>query len=167
MTETPIREKYYRLADHLGLDLLDMEGGFMRTPRVLQDAGELAAKADEASNLARHALDIAVATVADRLRQVPVNGKEPSQARIESMVPLDPDVQHARNAHAAAIYDAKICSALFESFKQQAFLLTKAADMVVAGYITPAALNNQLRGEIRRARVAAEEQEKRYARPGS
>jgi hypothetical protein len=97
-----------------------------------------------------------------RIREVPVNGKEPSQARIDSMVPLDPEVVAAKTAVATATYAADVCTKLHKSFESQARLLSKVSDLHASGYFVPPmtpALHNQRRAEMRDAHVERRRQE--------
>ena len=146
--------------------MLDLEGDFTKTPRILEEVAELAARAEEAKNIAKHNLDIAVAEASDRIRQ-PWLAQGAAQTRIDSdlriLVPLAPEVRAAREDYTATIRDADLCAGLFTTIKDQSRLLGKAADMLCSGYINPATLNDQRRAEIRRATNAQE----RVRRPQS
>jgi hypothetical protein len=147
-------ERYERLRRYVGLDLLDIEGMFMQTPRLVEDAAELAARADQAENIAKHNYDLAVAEASDRIRQ-PWVVQNTAQGRIDSelkiMVPMCPDVVEARRTHTNSIYFAKACEGLFTTLKEQSRLLGKAADMVNSGYIKPSTLLARSRAAGRQA----------------
>jgi hypothetical protein len=159
-----ILTRYQRLSKYVGLDLLDLERCFMVTPNALQEAGELVAAADQVKNETRDVLAVAVAAAADRQRQVLIGGKEPSQARIDSLIPLDRDVMIAKKALSDATYEADLCQVLFRSLEVQSRLLGKAADMVVAGYLSPTVLQDQARAGLRAARIAADRETVRRRR---
>jgi hypothetical protein len=152
--QSDIIKRYYQLRTYLGINLLDLDRAYMETPRIIQDAVELAAEAAANENSADHILDVLMSEASSRIRAVPVAGKEPSEARIKSLLPLEQDVMDARTALEKARYEAQLCTGLFRSFESQARLLGKASDMVIAGYITPSAAINKQRDEIRQARVA-------------
>jgi hypothetical protein len=149
-------ERYERLRDRIGIDLLDMEHMFQMTPQTLQQAGELAAAADLDLMIAKHNRDIAVATTASRIREA--GGPDRPVTRLEldlkTMVPLDPDVRTAQQAVWEATYVSDLCTALFKVWDTQSRLLGKAADMVNSGYIAPHALDAAMRSEISSARDA-------------
>lgn len=149
-----LMEEYNRLRFYLGIDLMDLEQAFMTTPRILQDAGELAAAADAVENLTKHALEVTRAETADRLRQSASasSGRELSEARINSLLPLHEEVREAVRAYDDAIRQAQICQALYKSLEVQSRLLTKAADMLISGFITPTSIHDARRAEINRVR---------------
>ena len=125
---------------------------------MVEAAGVLAADADRVENDAKHNYEIARAAAAARLRQTPIGGKEPSQARIDSMLPLEEDVQQARIALDDASYEAQVCTVLFRSMETQSRLLTKASDMVISGLISPDAALDARRRDMRQARMASRPQ---------
>jgi hypothetical protein len=149
-----IIERYDRLKQYLGIDMLDLEHSFMVTPRVLEDVGELAALADQIKNIAKHQLDIAMSTAANRIRE-PWVASNTAQTRIDSelriMVPLAPEVIEARDKFNRTIYEAECCASLFTSLKEQSRLLGKAADLLTTGFIKPSALSDRRREEYRRS----------------
>jgi hypothetical protein len=149
-----VRDRYYQLQQYLGIDLSELEDAFMKTPRVLQDAAELAARADFVHSVAKHTLEIVKAEAGARIRAVLVGGKEPSEARIAASVPLDEEVKQAFRAIDDAAYEADICTALHKSLHEQVYLLNKAADMVLAGFITPTSINEHRRAQIHAVRTA-------------
>jgi hypothetical protein len=157
MPDSPIIARYNELRHYLGLELLDMlelERAYMQTPRIIEEAGQLAASADKTENDAKHNLDIAKAAAGERIRSIPVAGREPSEARVTSLLPLEPDVQEARNILDQARYEAQVCESLYKALETQSRLLAKATDMVLSGYITPTAAYEDRRAEVRQARIA-------------
>jgi len=155
-----ILDRYERLTRYVGLDLLDMEEMFMRTPRIHQEAGELAVQAEQAKAIAKHNVELAIASAAAELREIPVDGPRgrgtPSEARIDSMVVLDETVRQAQEALITATAEAGVCTVLYRTLGEQSRLLAKAADMVTSGYLNPVALHDQRRAEYRRARAEAD-----------
>jgi len=158
-----ILDQHHKLSRYVGLDLLDMEEMFMRTPRIHQQAGELAVQAEQIKAIAKHNLELAIATAAAELREVPVDGPRgrgtPSEARIDSMVVLDEKVRQAQEALIAATAEAGVCTVLYRTLGEQSRLLAKAADMVTSGYLNPVDLHNQRRAEYRRARAEADREQ--------
>jgi hypothetical protein len=152
-TTVSIRDRYYQLQRYLGIDLNELEDAFMTTPRVLQDAAELAARADNAHSVTKHTLEIVKAEAGARVRAVLIGGKEPSEARIAASIPLDDEVKQAFRALDAAAYEADICTALAKNLHDQVFLLNKAADMVLAGFITPRSIDEHRRAQIHAVRT--------------
>jgi DNA polymerase III delta prime subunit len=145
---------------------LEIDRAYMETGKILQQAGELAAEADAQESAAKHTLDIIKAEASERLRAIPVGGKDPSEARIASLLPMEQDVQDAREAFDRSHYEAQVCETLYKSLADQSRLLTKASDMIMGGYISPSAAYEDRRNEIRRARVAADrEGQERIGRP--
>lgn len=156
MTANDLIDRYYELRQHLGIDLLDLEHAFMVTPRVIQDAAELAAKADNVKNVAKHTLDIVKAEAGERIRSpARPGGRDLSEARVAAVLPLDPQVQEARRLYDNATYEADLCTALHQSLRDQSFLLSKTAEMVIAGFISPTTAHEHRREEIVAARAAA------------
>jgi hypothetical protein len=158
-------DRYYELRQHLGIDMMELEHAFMITPTAIQDAAELAAKANNAQAAAKHTVDIVKAEASERIRSQPIHGKDPSEARIASIIPLDHEVQEAWRQLATATYESDICDALYQSLREQGFLLSKTADLVIAGFISPTTVHEQRRAEIHAARVAANNKSKNLARP--
>jgi hypothetical protein len=170
IADSPLMDRYRDLEKHLGIDMTDLEHAFMATPRILQEAGELAAKADEYKVLAKYAIEVASAEAAQRIREVQVpnyQGKmaEPSQNRIDSQLPLCEEVQQAHRLYARASYEAEVCASLHEAFAHQSRLLSKTADMVVSGFITPGVLQDQRRADYQRARREQVKPNSRMHRP--
>jgi len=157
----PILERYKKLSQYVGLNLLDLEHCFQVTPNAIQEAGELVAAADMIRDQAKNAVLVAMAEAGERMRLVLVGGKEPSQVKIDSMMPLDPEVQAAKQVVSTSTYEADLCAALFRALETQARLLGKAADMVVSGYLTPTALNDQRRAQANDERQRARENMRR------
>ena len=162
-----ILERYERLRQYLGLDIRDLENQFIRVPRIQQEAAELAAAANQVVEFAKYNLKLAEAQAAAHIREVPVHGKEPSQARIDSMVPLDPEVQAAQKAVIVATNEAQHCSGLVKSFDSQSWLLRKASDLASTGYFSPSQLREQRRQELRDANRENARKEGNVARPHS
>lgn len=166
---TTILEEHERLRQFLAKDPLDIERSFMTVPMIQQEAGELAARAIRVLDVAENNVKIARANVADRIRQILVHGKEPSQARIDSMLPKDEEVQQAEQVCRDAKYEASICRTLCESLKSQSMMMHKVADLVTAGFFQPSVLTDRAREEMRRARIAADQsksgKEGRITRP--
>ena len=150
VTDT-IMERYERLSQYLGLDIRDLEKEFIRVPRIQQEAAELAAAAAQVVEYAKYNIRVAEAEAAARIREIPVHGKEPSQARIDSMLPLDPEVQAAHKALIVATNEAVHCSGLAKSFDSQSWLLRKASDLASTGYFQPPWQIDQRRQELRDA----------------
>jgi hypothetical protein len=166
--DSPILLRYYDLRQYMGLDLLNLDRAYMETSKILQEAGELAAKADYIENASRHTLDIIRAEASARLRTILIHGKEPSEARIAAMLPLETDVQDAREALDKARYEAAACSSLYKSLEAQSRLLGKASDMVMSSYYAPtAAYADKRRVEMRDTKVIERKQpsEKQVGRP--
>lgn len=159
--DSEIVKRYYELREHLGFDLTDLDHAFMVTPRILEEAGELVAQADKVENVAKHVWEIVKAEAGERLR---ANGIT-TEARIASMLAAEDDVQDARRAYDLAVFEAKVCASLHRALDTQSRLLMKAADMIVAGYLSPTAINAQRRAEIRAARTAADGERRALARP--
>jgi len=157
----PIMERYYQLRTFLGIDTLDLDRAYQETPRILQDAGELSADADANEAAMRHTYDVIKAEASHRIRTVMVAGKEPSEARIDKLLPLEQDVQDARVALDTAHRMAQVCNSLYRSMESQARMLPKASDMVMGGYITPSAAYDQRRKDIRQAHIAAATESRR------
>jgi hypothetical protein len=159
-----IHRRYYELREFLGIDTNDLDRAFMHTPRIMQDASELAADANAHENALQHMYEIIKAEASKRIRSVMVAGKEPSEARIVALLPLEPEVQAARTELIEAKRDAHVCSDLHRSFDAQSRLIGKAADMRTTDYIAPSAAY-QTRKDIRFARVQAEREEHKIGRP--
>ena len=154
-----ILDRHARLSQTLAaIDFfLDIEGAYLRIAPMMQQAGELAAKAAMAQSIAKANLDIATAEAADRLRQSlpPGRGGEASQAKIDSMVPLDVDVQKAEQAHITAQFEAALCDKLWKAWEAQSRLLTKASDMMNSGWFASSgALRMQRREKMHEVRAA-------------
>jgi hypothetical protein len=163
-TASPILRRYYELREYLGIDLMAIDVAYMQTPRILQDAGELAAEADRNEGAAKHTLDIVKAGAGERIRQSPVNGRPPSEERIKALLSLQEDVQAAQSALNQAHYESQVCTALFKSLDTQASrLLPKVSDMVTVGFISPTAAYEGRRREIREARVAHDLARRRHS----
>lgn len=150
-------DHFERLRRYLTTDPLDIENTFATTPMIMQEAGELAARAIRIRDTAKDNIGVAEANATDRLRKILVNGKEPAQNRIDSMLPKDEEVQQAKEAHRAAAYDAHICQTLCESLKSQSMTSYKVADLVVSGYFQPSALAARRREGLHAAREAAKQ----------
>jgi len=167
-TQSALLRRYYDLRTYLGIDLLELDRAYMQTPRILQEAGELSAEADATEMTARHTYDIIKAEAGARIRSVLVAGKEPSEARIDKLLPLEPEVQDARVAHDKARYEAQICQILYRSLDTQSRILGKASDMVMGGYVSPSAAyaRDQRHSDIRRAQVEADAQTREKERHG-
>jgi hypothetical protein len=171
-TASPLIKKYYALRAYLGINLIDLDKMYTETPRILQDAVELAAEADFDEMVARHTYDVIKAEASDRIRSVLVAGKEPSEARIDKLIPLEQDVQNARVVLNKAQRDAQVCTGLYRSLDMQSRLLGKASDMINSGFISPSAAYDERRRELRKARLEAEarnplEMERPLGRPTS
>jgi hypothetical protein len=162
---TDLLERHARLSKYLGIDIDDIEEAFKTTFPISQEAGELAARADHLKLIAKYNLELAEANAAQRIRSVPVNGKPPGQTTIDSMVPMDQEVQDAQQVYADAAYEAKVCEVLYENLRSQGMSLNKLADLHTTGYFNPSALTEQRRAEIRRAFLEADQRRKPIPRP--
>lgn len=137
---TEIMDEYYKMREYLGINVLDITGSFQTVPRILDAAGELYARANKNLAMAKYNIQIAEANAAANIRLTPMNGKAPSVAAIETMVPLDPEVQEAVKVWANALYEANACEGLHEALKGQWIMMHKVSDLTMTGYFNPGAL---------------------------
>lgn len=166
MTDTPTGRspfirRYYELREFLGLALDEhrLNELFEQIIQYYADAGKLAADADAEETARRHTYDIIKAAASQRIRMTPIAGKEPSEARIAALLPLEKDVQEARAALDNAKYEAQVCDGLYRSYDQQSRLLGKASDRASSRYGAPEAAYDRSRAELREARIANAERQ--------
>lgn len=152
--DNPIIQKYYELRQYLGFGFPDLDQQFERSTPIMEEAGHLAAEAEAIEMTARHTYEVIRAEAADRLRSHLVAGKEPSEARIDKLLPLEQDVQESRVAYEKARRDTAVCNVLFRSLEMQTRLLPKASDLVLAAWKAPSAGYILRLQEISEARFA-------------
>lgn len=158
-TTSPILRRYYGLREFLGLALEEhrLNEIFEQMIQYYADAGKLAADADAEETAARHTYDVVKADASSRLRSCLVAGKEPSEARITALLPLEKDVQAARALYDQAKYEAQVCDTLYKSYDAQSRLLGKASDRATSRYLSPTAAYEKDRADLHEARIANEE----------
>ena len=130
-------EKYDALKLRLTIDLLRIDQEIAQMPQLVQEAGELAAASNDEENASRLALDVIRTEAAARLREVESGSKPRSETMIDSMLNGEEDVQAARVAYDAARLQSSRWNNLLSAMREKSRLLGKAADLTVAGYITP------------------------------
>lgn len=150
-------QRYYELREFLGIALTPtrMEQLYSQIMQYFGDAAKLTCDADAEETAARHTYDVVKAHAGARLRDHLVAGKEPSEARITALLPLEPDVQEARAALDKARYEAQVCQTLYKLYDTQSRLLGKASDMTISRFGVSTSYERD-RDELRRARVADE-----------
>ena len=143
---------YEDLKNRLELNILEIDHELMSLPALVQEAAELSTMASADEHAARHALDVVTAEAASRLRAQDEGKKVRSETQIASEIALDEEVQIARKAYDDSRLDAARASALFNSMREKGRLIGKAADLIVAGFITPSSYSArrvELRGKFR------------------
>lgn len=144
-----LQQRYDNLSRRLRIDMADVDNELVDMPMLVQEAAELATDANDVENLAHLDYDVARAEYGQRLR---LENDRISEARIESSMPLDPIVVQARVGYERAKIDSALCAALVSALRTKSSLLQKAADMMLAGWITPNAAYERRRAEINQAR---------------
>lgn len=145
-------DAYARLRRMLRIDHTRIDEEIMELPMLLQDAAELAAKLGEAERIVAHDYEITKAEVAAEMRRVLDGGKPPSEASIASALNGDERVQAARREVELARRDTEIAKALAGNMHEKSSLIRKTADLMLAGYITPASIVDRNRQELGQAR---------------
>jgi hypothetical protein len=143
--------EYQALCAQLPIDLMNLGEELMRMPQLVQDAAELASLASNEESACLMAVDIIKAETGQQLRQ---ENEKITEAAIERSLPLFADVLEARTAYNHAKTYAKLCEDLVRSLRTKSMLLQKAGDLIVAGYITPAAIYQRRRDDLNAARQA-------------
>lgn len=133
-------EMYLNLKKKLTIDLLRIDDEIMELPSTIQEASEYATEMLDGLATADHCLDIARAMAANKLRQVPDGTKSPSETQIASMIELDDDVKEARILVNEAKHNSRLANDLVSNLREKSHHIRKAADLIVAGYITPNAI---------------------------
>lgn len=150
MTDTSsYPDTYHALRAQLPIDIGDLDNDLMKMPQLVQDAAELAIAAADEENACQLALDVIKAQVGQQLRE---QQEKITEAAIERSLPLFEEVQDARVAVNHAKTYAKLCDDLVRSLRTKSSLLQKASDLIIAGYITPAAAYERRRAAINDAR---------------
>jgi hypothetical protein len=140
-------EEYLALRSQLPIDFADLDNEVMKMPALVQDASELAVAAMNDENACLLAYDIIKAEIGQQLRAAQ---ERITEAAIERSLPLYEQVLEARSAYNHAKTYARLCDDLVKALRGKSTLLQKASDLIIAGYITPAAT-------YRRRREAASE----------
>lgn len=144
-------EAYQALRAQLRIDMVDLGEELMKMPLLVQDAAELAVAAMDDENACQLALDVLRAEIGQGMRE---QHEKITEAAIERSLPLNEQVQEARSAYNHAKTYAKLCDDLVKALRTKSQLLQKASDMMMAGYITPAAAYERRREEINAAKRA-------------
>lgn len=142
-------EEYDFLKSHLSLDMMDLDEQVMQLPVLIQRASEAASEAIEIRETAKDDLELAQSIAADKLRGVQTpKGKWRTETQITSEIPIDSDVQKKKEALSLARLDASLWQSLVEGFRSKNSAIRVVADLLNAGYMTPASIQEKRRQDL-------------------
>lgn len=148
-------QEYARLRARLAIDPMQLDRELMELAPDVQSAAEYCAEAIQIRDALDHAVDVARAEAARKIRILASGSdKKPSEAQIASEVPLDAKVEAAVQEHAEAKLDAALWQALVASFGEKGSSLRRVCEMTVAGFLTPATVYADRRAEMQAKRTA-------------
>jgi hypothetical protein len=141
---------YERLKACLPVDLVEIDKDLIEMPVIAQEAAELAATMMNCVATAKHELEIAGAEARSVIRvRLLVNGKPPSETRVDSEVPLDEVVQMRRRELDALEYKYRLASDLARSMQKKSDQIGNATSMILKGFMTPNSVyENQVRDRV-------------------
>lgn len=135
------------------IDLLRLDQELVDMPFLIQAASEISGEVFNDLQKADLELDVARATFANGMRNAAGEGRVPSETRIASEAILDPAVQEAQQKVNDLKYESKLINDLVSSLREKGRLLSKLADLTVAGFISPnskRAFNNDAEDRVNR-----------------
>lgn len=148
-----MEDEYNRAKQRLKIDLMDIDTEFVEHPMRMQAVIEYATDMMQVRDTAATTLKQTIALSADRLRVAGEDGKLPSEAKLNSLSLLDPEVVTATEELAEAEHDLRYWQGLAESYRAKGSSLKHISELTVAGWLAP---NNNRRQEIAEKRDAAE-----------
>lgn len=128
-------KEYNQLRRRLLPDPNRLTEELIEQPSLMQSAAEGAADAIQIRDAAKNGLATITAGAAEHIRRT--IEEKLSEAKLASMVALDPDVIAAQEEHEEAKHSAMYWSSLLDSYNDRGSSLRRIADMTVAGYLTP------------------------------
>lgn len=147
-------KQYEGLKGRLKIDGMRLDDELIQQPVLLQTVIELAADALQIRDAAKHALDLAEADAAWRIRSIPdENGKLPAENKVTALIPLDREVKAATQELDECKHDLAYWQGLVDSFKEKGSSLKRIAELTIAGYLAPNAAYAERREEINRGRT--------------
>ena len=145
-------EKYMRAKDRLRIDMMDLETEFIEHPSRLQDVVETACDLMQVRDTCAQMLKLETASAAERLRVPGEDGKLPSEAKLNSLAPLDNKVIEATTDLAECEHDLRVWQGLADSYRAKGSSLKHISELTVAGWLAP---NANRRQELQAARDAS------------
>lgn len=148
------QEKLYaELKLRLNTDLLRLTEELVETPMLHQQAAEACADAIKFRDAVKNALTVATAAASQILRGSEEGGKAPSEAKIASLVPLDPAVIGLLGELEEIQQTVAYWQSLVTGFSEKASSLRRVADLTVSGYLTPNAGHADRREDMAKERA--------------
>lgn len=143
---------YDRLKARLFVDITRIDDELIENPGMIQEAYENTAYAMQLRDEAKRELEEEIAKAGDEMRRQTRNGKPPSEASIKAEVPLDKAVQERQAVYSARALDAALWNSVVEGFKTKTSSIKHTAELIVAGYLTPSAIRDKARDDLRQGR---------------
>lgn len=141
---------YDELKTKLFTDPMRLDEELVQHPMLLMEAIEFTTISMRVRDAAKNDLDTVTAEATVRLRQPERDGKMPSEAKISSLVPLDPFLAAARDEYEEAKADCALWSGLVDAFRQKGSSLKHYAELTVAGFLAPNTVRRQEMAEKRK-----------------
>jgi hypothetical protein len=145
-------EEYVWLRSRIGIDQLRIDEEVIELPTLIQKAAEFTASAIELREVSKEEVQRAQAQVADQLRQtLTPNKKHRSETMIASEIYLSSYLQGKMEEHSKARLDAALWGSIVEALRSKNSAIRVIADLLNTGFITPNAIMDKRRKEIRNA----------------
>ena len=146
--------QWNRIKASISVNMQDLDEHIMQLPSLLMEAAEFTALAIRQRDQADHDLKVTSALVADGLRQ---EHDKISEAKINSMLPMDEDYNNAREKLEQLKADASLWQALVDAIRTKQSALKMITELLIAGYLTKATVASDARAELAAQRQAARE----------
>lgn len=143
--------EYNRLKARLSVDTTRLDDELVHMPMDQMSASECTA---EASNVVSAAKDLWEQTQSDIAVKLRAQGDKISEKRIDSEMPLFEEVIEARSALRAAEFDYAMWRGLCDALRTKNSALDTIADLIKAGYMTPATIYKDRRETVHQHRTA-------------
>lgn len=149
----PINDpRYRRLRARLAIDYNKLDDEIAEAAMLIQEAAEGAADALRKRDGAKHTLDV----VSAKTRRVLASGEEKmTEKALDAALQVTRTVREAQVAYDDAKLVAALWSALADSLRDKASLLRRAAELIVAGFMTPTTIYEDRRRDMAAQRRAA------------
>jgi len=150
---------YEDLSAKLAIDQLRLDEEVISLPPLLWEVNEHTAASIWVKDAAQLALKMKIAEISHAIREAAAAAnKRTTEAQIDAEITLHPQVHKAQIEFEDAKYDVGRWQALSEAVRNKGYALKSLSDLVISGYLTPNALIDKRKQELKHKRVRLDEE---------